>query len=81
MIVGQLINFCHANYTHAVVVLSNHQRALEPPDVHHERLLPVSIAGLLVNLVGIFVFQHGGHGHSHDGEGRLLQVLILLNVL
>uniref|UniRef100_A0AAR2KHV2 Zinc transporter n=1 Tax=Pygocentrus nattereri TaxID=42514 RepID=A0AAR2KHV2_PYGNA len=46
------------------------ERALEPPDVHHERLLPVSIAGLLVNLVGIFVFQHGGHGHSHDGEGH-----------
>ncbi|GAA6083465.1 zinc transporter 7 [Tachysurus ichikawai] len=44
------------------------ERALEPPDVHHERLLPVSIAGLLVNLVGIFVFQHGGHGHSHGGE-------------
>ncbi|XP_053369348.1 zinc transporter 7 [Clarias gariepinus] len=46
------------------------ERALEPPDVHHERLLPVSIAGLLVNLVGIFVFQHGGHGHSHSGEGH-----------
>lgn len=44
------------------------ERALEPPDVHHERLLPVSIAGLLVNLVGIFVFQHGGHGHSHGGD-------------
>uniref|UniRef100_A0A3P8QQA8 Zinc transporter n=1 Tax=Astatotilapia calliptera TaxID=8154 RepID=A0A3P8QQA8_ASTCA len=44
------------------------ERALEPPDVHHERLLPVSVAGLLVNLVGIFAFQHGGHGHSH-GEG------------
>ncbi|XP_063056829.1 zinc transporter 7 [Engraulis encrasicolus] len=46
------------------------ERALEPPDVHHDRLLPVSIAGLLVNLVGIFVFQHGGHGHSHGGEGH-----------
>uniref|UniRef100_A0A9J8AIX4 Zinc transporter n=1 Tax=Cyprinus carpio carpio TaxID=630221 RepID=A0A9J8AIX4_CYPCA len=46
------------------------ERALEPPDVHHERLLPVSIAGLLVNLVGIFVFQHGGHGHSHGDEGH-----------
>lgn len=44
------------------------ERALEPPDVHHERLLPVSVAGLLVNLVGIFVFQHGGHGHSHGEE-------------
>ncbi|PWA21116.1 hypothetical protein CCH79_00009559, partial [Gambusia affinis] len=27
------------------------ERALEPPDVHHERLLPVSVAGLLVNLL------------------------------
>lgn len=46
------------------------QRALEPPDVHHERLLPVSVAGLLVNLVGIFVFQHGGHGHTHGDGGN-----------
>nr|XP_056700405.1 zinc transporter 7 [Euleptes europaea] len=45
------------------------ERALEPPDVHHERLLPVSILGFLVNLIGIFVFQHGGHGHSH-GSGH-----------
>eukprot|EP00062_Callorhinchus_milii_P022676 gi/632980704/ref/XP_007907183.1/ PREDICTED: zinc transporter 7 [Callorhinchus milii] len=43
------------------------ERALEPPEVHHERLLSVSILGFLVNLVGIFVFKHGGHGHSHDG--------------
>ncbi|KAK1896430.1 Zinc transporter 7, partial [Dissostichus eleginoides] len=47
------------------------ERALEPPNVNHDRLLPVSIAGLLVNLVGIFVFQHGGHGHSHGGEDQL----------
>lgn len=47
------------------------QRALEPPDVHHERLLPVSVAGLIVNLVGIFVFQHGGHGHSHGDGGTI----------
>ncbi|CAL1591456.1 unnamed protein product [Knipowitschia caucasica] len=46
------------------------ERALEPPDVHHDRLLPVSIAGLMVNLVGIFVFQHGGHGHSHGDGGH-----------
>ncbi|XP_069794113.1 zinc transporter 7 isoform X2 [Narcine bancroftii] len=43
------------------------ERALEPPEVHHERLLSVSVLGFLVNLVGIFVFKHGGHGHSHDG--------------
>ncbi|KAG8555974.1 hypothetical protein GDO81_017884 [Engystomops pustulosus] len=44
------------------------ERALDTPEVHHERLLPVSVLGFLVNLIGIFVFQHGGnHGHSHDG--------------
>uniref|UniRef100_A0A8C5AT36 Zinc transporter n=1 Tax=Gadus morhua TaxID=8049 RepID=A0A8C5AT36_GADMO len=48
------------------------ERALEPPDVHHDRLLPVSVAGLLVNLVGIFVFQHGGHGHSHGDDDKFL---------
>uniref|UniRef100_A0A3P9IH83 Zinc transporter n=1 Tax=Oryzias latipes TaxID=8090 RepID=A0A3P9IH83_ORYLA len=53
------------------------ERALEPPDVHHDRLLPVSVAGLLVNLVGIFVFQHGGHGHSHGEEGNTCMTLFL----
>jgi len=46
------------------------ERAIEPPEVKHERLFLVSVAGFLVNLVGIFAFQHGhahgGHGHSHD---------------
>jgi len=44
------------------------ERLVEPPEVKHERLLPVSIAGFLVNIVGIVVFQHGGHGHSHGGD-------------
>lgn len=35
----------------------------------HERLFVVSILGLLVNLVGIYAFQHG-HGHSHGGGGH-----------
>ena len=43
----------------------------EPPEVHHERLLVVSVMGFIVNMIGIFVFQHGGadHGHSHGGGG------------
>lgn len=50
--------------THAV------ERALEPPEVKHERLFLISILGLLVNLVGIYAFNHGhaeecSHGHSH----------------
>lgn len=34
--------------------------------VKHERLFVVSVLGFLVNLVGIYAFQHG-HGHSHGG--------------
>lgn len=48
-------------------------RLFDPPQVKTERLLTVSIAGLLVNLVGIVAFRHththshsAGHGHSHS---------------
>lgn len=38
--------------------------------VKHDRLFVVSILGFIVNLVGIYAFQHGGaHGHSHGGGG------------
>ncbi|GAB1608501.1 zinc transporter 7-B-like [Argonauta hians] len=43
------------------------ERAVEPPEVKHERLFVVSVLGFLVNLVGIFAFQHG-HGHAHGGD-------------
>jgi len=47
------------------------ERAIEPPEIKHERLFVVSVLGLIVNLVGICAFKHGhghghGHGHSHD---------------
>lgn len=42
------------------------ERLIEPPEVKHERLFVVSVLGFLVNLVGIYAFQHG-HGHSHGG--------------
>ncbi|XP_058792001.1 zinc transporter 7-A isoform X2 [Phymastichus coffea] len=46
------------------------ERAIEPPEVKHERLFLVSVLGLLVNIVGIFALNHGhagecSHGHSH----------------
>nr|XP_022316011.1 zinc transporter 7-like [Crassostrea virginica] len=54
------------------------ERLVEPPEVKHERLFLVSVGGFIVNLVGIFAFQHGhghshgggGHGHSHGGHGH-----------
>lgn len=45
------------------------ERTFEPPEVHHERLFAISVLGFLVNLIGIFVFQHGGQGHHHHGGG------------
>ena len=47
------------------------KRMFEPPEVSHERLFVISVLGFIVNLVGIFVFNHGGgdHGHSHGGDG------------
>lgn len=44
------------------------ERTFEPPEVKHDRLFLVSVLGFIVNLVGIFAFQHGGqmHGHSHS---------------
>lgn len=34
--------------------------------VKHDRLFVVSVLGFIVNLIGIYAFQHG-HGHSHGG--------------
>jgi len=54
------------------------QRIYDPPQVNTEKLLVVSVAGLLVNILGITVFSHahshGGkscdHGHSHENHGH-----------
>lgn len=46
------------------------ERTFEPPEVHHERLFVISVLGFIVNLVGIFVFQHGGQGHHHHLIGE-----------
>lgn len=45
------------------------ERTFEPPEVHHERLFVISVLGFIVNLVGIFVFQHGGQAHHHGSGG------------
>lgn len=45
------------------------QRLINPPEMNTQRLLLVSFIGLVVNLVGIFAFNHGhGHGHSHGHD-------------
>uniref|UniRef100_A0A674MR03 Zinc transporter n=1 Tax=Takifugu rubripes TaxID=31033 RepID=A0A674MR03_TAKRU len=70
-VLAGFVNGLFLIFTAFFIMSEGIERAVEPPDVHHERLLPVSVAGLIVNLVGIFVFQHGGHGHSHGDEASV----------
>ncbi|CAK8692395.1 unnamed protein product [Clavelina lepadiformis] len=62
------------------------QRLLDPPKIDTDKLMAVSVAGFLVNLVGVFVFSHQhGHGsacnhnhHHHDNtnlKGVYLHIL------
>ncbi|XP_016406330.1 zinc transporter 5-like [Sinocyclocheilus rhinocerous] len=58
-------------------------RLIDPPNINTDMLTPVSVGGLLVNLVGICAFSHAhshgaskgscsghDHGHSHHGHGH-----------
>lgn len=68
-ILGGFINGLLLLFVSFFIFSESVERLMEPPEVKHERLFVVSVLGFLVNLIGIFVFQHGGgHGHSH-GEG------------
>eukprot|EP01120_Amphizonella_sp_Union-15-10_P013379 TRINITY_DN6196_c0_g1_i2.p1 TRINITY_DN6196_c0_g1~~TRINITY_DN6196_c0_g1_i2.p1 ORF type:complete len:689 (-),score=110.12 TRINITY_DN6196_c0_g1_i2:52-2118(-) len=49
------------------IFLKSVERLFDPPHINTDRLLLVSVLGLLVNLIGIFAF-HGSHGHSHGGD-------------
>uniref|UniRef100_A0A3B4TCE3 Zinc transporter n=1 Tax=Seriola dumerili TaxID=41447 RepID=A0A3B4TCE3_SERDU len=42
-------------------------RLLDPPNINTDMLTPVSVGGLLVNLVGICAFSHA-HAHAHGGK-------------
>jgi zinc transporter 5/7 len=51
------------------IVFEAIERLFEPQDIKGEKLFLISVLGLLVNIVGIFAFDHGGmhhHHHHHD---------------
>uniref|UniRef100_UPI00358E7854 proton-coupled zinc antiporter SLC30A5 isoform X2 n=1 Tax=Myxine glutinosa TaxID=7769 RepID=UPI00358E7854 len=54
----------------AVVFVEAIGRLLDPPEIKTDMLTPVSIGGLLVNLIGVCAFSHahshGGHAHSQS---------------
>ncbi|XP_065906104.1 zinc transporter 7-like [Dysidea avara] len=74
-ILGGFINGLFLFFVAFFIFAEAVERSFEPPTVKHDRLMIISVAGFLVNLIGIFVFHHGGgddhchHGHSH-GHGH-----------
>jgi len=57
------------------VIMEAISRIYEPPEIHSERLLLVSVLGFLVNIVGIYTFHDHGHSHSHNAEGVFLHIV------
>ena len=51
------------------VVAEALERLWEPPEIHGEHLLTVSVLGLLVNIVGLVFFHDVAHAHGHGGGG------------
>ncbi|KAF9279110.1 putative zinc transporter msc2 [Mortierella alpina] len=59
------------------IVIEAIERLVHPPEMNTHRLLLVSFMGFVVNMVGIFAFNHGhahghshGHSHGHDHHGH-----------
>uniref|UniRef100_A0A8C1HHL3 Zinc transporter n=1 Tax=Cyprinus carpio carpio TaxID=630221 RepID=A0A8C1HHL3_CYPCA len=65
------------------VFMESVTRLIDPPNINTDMLTPVSVGGLIVNLVGICAFSHAhshgaskgscsghDHGHSHHGHGH-----------
>eukprot|EP00126_Sphaerothecum_destruens_P003882 Sdes_comp17687_c0_seq1m6959 len=69
--IGGFVNAILLVFVAFFVLTESLERLLEPPEVLTDRLFLVSVMGFIVNLIGIFVFQHGGsHGHSHGSSSH-----------
>ncbi|XP_064337239.1 proton-coupled zinc antiporter SLC30A5 isoform X3 [Camelus dromedarius] len=49
------------------VFMESVARLIDPPELDTHMLTPVSVGGLIVNLIGICAFSHG-HNHSHGAS-------------
>lgn len=64
-VIGGFVNGLFLIFVALFIVTEATERFFEPPEVQTEMLLEVSVMGLLVNILGIFAFQHA---HTHGGE-------------
>ncbi|EDO15969.1 hypothetical protein Kpol_1044p29 [Vanderwaltozyma polyspora DSM 70294] len=71
-ILGALINAVFLMALCFSILIEALQRLIEPQEINNPKLvLYVGCAGLISNIVGLFLFHdvgHGGHSHSHNDD-------------
>uniref|UniRef100_A0A0K8SPA6 Cation efflux protein transmembrane domain-containing protein n=1 Tax=Lygus hesperus TaxID=30085 RepID=A0A0K8SPA6_LYGHE len=68
-VLAGFVNGLFLNFIAFFILKEAVERAIEPPEVKHERLFMVSFLGLIVNLIGVYAFQHA-HSHSHGSSSH-----------
>ncbi|XP_068609873.1 zinc transporter 1a [Brachionichthys hirsutus] len=72
-VMGALVNAVFLTALCFTIVLEAIERFTEPGVIERPQMVAaVGVAGLLVNLLGLYMFhgQGGGHGHSHGGKSK-----------
>lgn len=63
----------------SIILVESFQRLFDPPGVDAERLLPISVAGLIVNLIGIYTFRTScGLDQTHSYNINVKGMFIML---
>jgi len=66
-VLGALVNAVFLVALCFSILIESVKRFIKPDTIHHpELVLGVGIAGLVVNLIGIFLFHNHGSGHTHN---------------
>ncbi|XP_066540583.1 proton-coupled zinc antiporter SLC30A1 [Hoplias malabaricus] len=71
-VMGALVNAVFLTALCFTILLEAVERYADPHEIESPRVVVwVGVAGLLINLLGLFLFHgHAGHGHSHGGHGH-----------
>lgn len=70
-VLGALVNAVFLIALCFSILVESLKRIVEPELIHNPILvLIVGVAGLLVNVIGLFLFHGHSHGHSHGGGGH-----------
>jgi len=68
-VIAGFVNATCLLFTGVTLFLESIERFIHPPElVISQSLIYLSLSSLLVNLLGAFLLQDHGHGHSHSGH-------------